>query len=103
MEGKLRAKISCVKLNMESTLTNSAILHNSLHFNNAFQHFNWTSCLARGVMIKYVEMHIQISDIQLLPVDDDRVRGRLVTIATTFLVTAAAKRDGGREREEESS
>ncbi len=54
-------------------------------------------------MIKYVEMHIQISDIQLLPVDDDRVRGRLVTIATTFLVTAAAKRDGGREREEESS
>lgn len=38
---------------------------------------------------------LQTNKIQLLPVNDDRVRGRLVTVATTLLVTAAANGGGG--------
>lgn len=56
-----------------------------------------------SVMIRYIATHIQTSNTQLLPVDDDWVRGCLVTVATTFFVTAAANRDGRGEREEESS
>lgn len=73
------------------------MLHTVPNKSRNFQHFH-VHCASQTGSLVHANTHVhtvQTNNIQLLPVDDDRVRGRLVTVATTLLVTAAANGDAG--------